>query len=187
MIVGFIRHGETKYNKDGVVMGATIDIPLNDSGKVQAVELAYSIKDFDYELIICSPLIRAIETASIINNTLGKTKDIIVNAAFIERDFGLLEGGDVQNCYFYLKSEQFDRLHIESDTKLIKRVVEAIFSLKQYGLDKILVVTHSHVIKSIYQYLSKDKYVFDLPIVKNGSIHFFIVNEAIEMMNSNLL
>ena len=67
MKVYLMRHGETDYNKKGLIQG-TLDIPLNEFG----LELAEKTKEgfqnegltFDY--CYCSPLIRARQTAEII-------------------------------------------------------------------------------------------------------------------------
>lgn len=61
----FIRHGETDWNKQGIVMGQT-DIPLNDRGREQAYLASAALKNIAFNSIVASPLSRALETAQII-------------------------------------------------------------------------------------------------------------------------
>lgn len=57
------RHGETDYNKKGVLQGRGIDAPLNDTGKEQARLLSGCLPSNSCEAIFCSSLIRTWQTA----------------------------------------------------------------------------------------------------------------------------
>jgi len=57
-----IRHGETQWNKENRMMGIS-DIPLNHEGMTQAKEVATYLKDYPIDVIVTSPLIRAVQTA----------------------------------------------------------------------------------------------------------------------------
>lgn len=85
-----IRHGETTANVAGKTSGIK-DINLTENGKMQAEKAAliFSALDLDNVTIFSSPLRRALQTASIINQ--GK-HEIIVHKQLMERDFGLWEG-----------------------------------------------------------------------------------------------
>ena len=58
------RHGETDWNAERRFQGHT-DIPLNETGRRQANELAKKIKSLDLNAILTSDLVRARETAEI--------------------------------------------------------------------------------------------------------------------------
>jgi broad specificity phosphatase PhoE len=62
----FIRHGETDWNRTNRTMGQT-DIPLNSLGIQQAREATQYLENLGVERIIHSPLSRAAQTATIIN------------------------------------------------------------------------------------------------------------------------
>lgn len=68
--VYFVRHGETEWNRLGLGQGAENDIELNDTGRSQAMKLGNYLKnnrlDKPFDIIISSPLKRALETAQII-------------------------------------------------------------------------------------------------------------------------
>ncbi len=61
-----IRHGETHWNKDGLVQGGDSDIQLNDTGLEQARKLAAFLENEPIAAIVSSPLQRAIATAEVI-------------------------------------------------------------------------------------------------------------------------
>ncbi len=59
-----VRHGETEWSADGRHTGTT-DIPLTPAGREAAAALAPRLRDQDYALVLCSPLIRARETCEL--------------------------------------------------------------------------------------------------------------------------
>lgn len=61
----FLRHGETDWNKERRMQG-TIDIPLNEKGRRIAELTAKELSKIPFDLIISSPLSRAVETARIV-------------------------------------------------------------------------------------------------------------------------
>jgi len=61
-----VRHGETHWNKDGLIQGGDSDIELNDTGLEQARKLAAFLKNEPIIAILSSPLRRAIATAEVI-------------------------------------------------------------------------------------------------------------------------
>ena len=62
-----VRHGETEWNAINKVLGRT-DMPLNEKGIKQAQELARSLKDLKIDVFLCSPLLRARQTADAISD-----------------------------------------------------------------------------------------------------------------------
>lgn len=65
----FIRHGQTDWNVAQKSMGQQ-DIPLNNSGIIQARNAAKKLKNLEIKTICVSPLSRAKNTAFIINEIL---------------------------------------------------------------------------------------------------------------------
>jgi len=60
-----VRHGQTTQNRLGLIQGTT-DTDLNSKGEKQAERLALELRDFEFDRIYSSPLIRARRTAEII-------------------------------------------------------------------------------------------------------------------------
>jgi len=56
------RHGQTAYNLEGRFQGQQ-PIPLDDTGREQAAELAGRAAGYEFAALWCSPLLRARETA----------------------------------------------------------------------------------------------------------------------------
>lgn len=87
MKVYIIRHGEVPHNALKQYNNENED--LTKKGIKQAEELREKIKTIDYDIIICSPLIRAKHTAKIIN---AKEKEILIDNRLEERNPGSLSG-----------------------------------------------------------------------------------------------
>ncbi len=66
----FIRHGETDWNKIHQALCSQDDIPLNETGLLQATQVCKQLGSLGITKIYSSPLMRAKQTAEIINNQL---------------------------------------------------------------------------------------------------------------------
>lgn len=84
------RHGESTYNVAGRTQGRTNDSQLTDLGKKQALEIGRRLADKQIEIIVTSPLARAMQTAELANQTLNVP--IEIDEHFIEVDVGEVEG-----------------------------------------------------------------------------------------------
>lgn len=137
------RHGQTDWNLQKKVMGRC-DEPLNHTGINQALETRDKLMDINIDLIICSPLLRAKQTADIINENRGIP--IIYDDRIIERDFGEFEGMETNNFDFdgywdYYKNESYQRA--ENIQVFFNRVYQFLNEiLENYNDKNILFVTH---------------------------------------------
>ncbi|MHA2366294.1 MAG: histidine phosphatase family protein [Candidatus Hodarchaeales archaeon] len=87
-----VRHGETEWNKQQKIMGWK-NISLNDLGRTQARLLAnYLGKKFKINRIISSDLVRAKETAKIIQTVAYPHLKIEYSMEIRERNYGGYEG-----------------------------------------------------------------------------------------------
>ena len=87
----FARHGQTVWNVENKICGAT-DIALTEKGHLQAEVLARAItaEDIHIDEIICSPLMRAADTAGHISDITGVP--VRVEMRLKEQNFGKYEG-----------------------------------------------------------------------------------------------
>jgi broad specificity phosphatase PhoE len=84
-----VRHGLTELNRDKRV-GGRYDAPLIEEGRRQAREANGSFNGIPFDVVISSPLSRALETAEIIAGV--RREDIVVEDGCTERSFGEMEG-----------------------------------------------------------------------------------------------
>ena len=57
-----IRHGETEYNRQGIVQGSGIDADLNETGRNQAEAFYQKYKDIPFDKVYTSALVRTHQT-----------------------------------------------------------------------------------------------------------------------------
>ena len=142
MNIYIVRHGQTDYNVNGRY-GGRLDVPLNEVGRSQALEIKEQLKDIKFDKVYSSPLSRALETTKIITNN-----DIILDDRIIERSNGELEGK--------LKSEISElpdfndpnekRYNIESIIDFRNRIKDFLDDVtSDTDSQNILIVTHAGV------------------------------------------
>ena len=175
-----VRHGETDWNKARVFQGTT-DIPLNDTGRTQADDLAKQFKDKKFDAIYCSPLVRARETCEIILNNNEHDGKINFDKRIRERCFGDYEGTPVSEIdlpfgsWWSIKNEMHMK-NGESIAEMFKRVQSFLDDInkKHSGKnERILVVAHGGVARSIYfsfNPLPEDGDLFNAHHVDNCSV-----------------
>lgn len=84
-----VRHGETQWNSQGRIQGAS-DIDLNEAGYHQAASAAPGLAAYAPDLIVSSPLRRAIDTAAPVAELLGVS--VSTDDRLREREYGPWEG-----------------------------------------------------------------------------------------------
>lgn len=171
-----IRHGQTDWNNQKLIQGR-IDNPLNDTGKSQLKIVGKYLKETDniWDIIITSPLTRAIESATIVKNELDFQDELIINPNVIEREFGKAEGETIcEDIYNKITNDDVEGL--EKSYELQERAYNAILDIaNKYQGKNILIVTHSHFIKGLFTKISTD-FTFTTPLY-NASLNYVYVND----------
>ena len=85
-----VRHGQTDWNKEGIIQGGRSDCPLNEEGVKQAKILAEKLKKFNITKIYSSDLLRAKQTTEEINKVLHV--EVIYSSLLRETNYGEVEG-----------------------------------------------------------------------------------------------
>lgn len=164
-----VRHGETEWNRIRRIQGVS-DIPLNDTGRAQAAALGQILVGHRFDLIVSSPLSRALDTASIIAESLGMPQPLIIQD-LIERNYGEAEGangGELDKKY--PAGTEIPGREERADVQ--KRVVRVLHDLAiRHPSADILAVAHGGVIRSVVEYAAPGQY--DEPIT-NCSVHSFL-------------
>jgi probable phosphoglycerate mutase len=164
-----VRHGETDWNLNRRIQGST-DIPLNDTGRAQAVRAGRLLARRSWDGIFASPLSRAMETASIIAGELGLAAPGPI-PALVERNYGLAEGMTDREV-----SRSFPGATPvpgrESRAEVADRVMPALLGLaSEHPGEHLIVVGHGAVIRTVL--LSTKAPVQRGVPITNGSIHSF--------------
>lgn len=158
-ILYVVRHGETEYNRQGLLMGQK-DVGLNERGIVQANELCEKVKNLDIDFILSSSMLRAWQTAEIVNSYIHKT--VKIDPRLIERNIGVYDGlsmKEVQERFQkgYTSEMAYNKTPPggESAREVQNRIFAAMDDLKKnYPDKKVLVITHSFIIRMINKYFN---------------------------------
>lgn len=171
-----VRHGQSEWNAKHLVCGAT-DAPLTEKGRAQAAETAQMIADIHQshpiDLIIASPLQRALDTGRAIRAACGDVP-LIIDERIKEIDFGESEGLSTRDQDFQNRKAQFPYVHGEGESMLrfVHRIYSFLDDVKVRYADKtVLLACHNGVARVAYSYFhSMTNEEFMTYIVKNASV-----------------
>jgi broad specificity phosphatase PhoE len=155
-IFGLLRHGQTDWNIDFRLQGIT-DIPLNETGILQAEEAARVLTATHWDAVITSPLSRARDTALIVGKAIGHD-EIGIEDRLLERSFGEAEGlmhSEWRERYPDQNqvpgAETLDDLRIRSNELLD-------FIAEKYAGQKVLGISHGALIRKLVRIVSDGEF-----------------------------
>lgn len=170
-VVGLLRHGQTDWNIDLRLQGVT-DVPLNQSGIVQAETAAGALKSSDWDFIASSPLSRARDTADIVARQL-QISEVTILPLLLERSFGEVEGMIYQDW-----KDQFpDGIAPggETEEQLYVRTNQLLDELLEtYRGTRVLTVSHGALIRKIVNILSLGEYPLEKQRISNASLSVIV-------------
>ena len=183
-----VRHGETEWNKAGKQQGH-LNSNLTELGIRQAQAIAHGVSKFSIDEFYCSDLGRAVQTAEIISQSIGKV--FISDARLREQNLGILQGftrAAFESRYpdEFSQWESHDPDYTipgsESIRDIFSRCISCVEDLSKTHCGKsILIVTHGGVLSSfMHKALCipfTQKRTFSL---LNGSINVFSISETME-------
>lgn len=174
----FVRHGESEANVSGGLIGVGVDSRLTELGRRQSEQAGQRLKDKDIQLIVCSPKIRALDTANIIAAQIGyDPAKIIQSEMFGERKYGIYEGdnGEPQSPYRQdLAAGKLDK-SAEGTADIYNRARACMDWLNEQPQQNIVLVGHGwfgRMINLIQQSLNHDEF-YDTAKMTNGQIFEF--------------
>ena len=151
----FIRHAQSAANADGVWNGRS-DGPLSDSGRISLGPLARRLGQWEFDIVISSPLGRAVETAR------SFAEEVVTDDRFTEIDLGSWEGmafADVQERHGEELAEAISARNIPFGTsgeslddaaRRAHTAVDELFERLKPG-ERAAVVTHGGFLQSVLQ------------------------------------
>ena len=149
MKIYIVRHGQVLHN--ALKQYNTRDEDLTEVGVEQAIELREKIKDYHFDIIISSPLVRAKHTAEIIANG----RKIYFDDRLKERSCGSLSGMPLEVTNreeywnYYTSLQQGTSENIQ---EFFNGVYNFLDELKTKEYNSVLIVAHSGVSKAFSGY-----------------------------------
>lgn len=169
-----IRHGETDWNKEKRIQGRE-DIPLNETGILQAINCGKELQGGEFAAIISSPLVRARRTAELIGEAVGNS-DLILDEDLIERDFDRISGMTYKERREFEASGQIDNR--ETREALSERMIRSILRHGKEFYDKdIIFVSHGAAIRSVIDEYTDGELTRNKIILKNACISILYYDE----------
>lgn len=143
MNIYIMRHGTTVWNEKGITQGHSNN-RLSQSGKIKTEQVAEENKNLKIDVIFCSPLMRTVQTANIMNKF--HDAKIIKDPLLIEINQGIFTGRH-KDSYSEKENEQrFKRdaaCGMESYQSVVKRSKNFVENIKKTSFDNVLIITHN--------------------------------------------
>ncbi|WP_461091682.1 histidine phosphatase family protein [Spirosoma gilvum] len=157
-----IRHGETDFNRRGIVQGSGVDSDLNEMGQAQAMAFFLAYQHVPFSKIYISGLKRTYQTAeSFIELGIPYEKLTGLN----EISWGIMEGkapGNLDNEYYRALIEAWEAGHTdqpteggESPDQVVARQKEAIDVILSHPEEETILVTmHGRAMRILLSWLT---------------------------------
>lgn len=170
------RHGECPFNVTGHIQGQKFNGPLTPRGRGQARRVGERLQNKDIEVIISSPMRRALETAKIVQSYTNVP--IFVDRRFIEVNMGIIEGMHISlaekrfaETYALWRDPGYQKKNIrfkdgESKEDVRRRVFEALnYYARATAYQNLAVSGHGITLSQTLLYFNIEK-----PEIENGAI-----------------
>lgn len=167
--LGLLRHGQTDWNINLRLQG-TADIPMNQVGVAQIELAAQKLAEQPWDIVLSSPLGRAMHSAEIVAARLGIER-VMVEPLLLERSFGIGEGLEYSQWH-----EQFGALDeipgAESASQVIDRANQLLdLVAREYAGLRVLAVSHGALIRFVLSEVSKGEIPPKGERLQNASLH----------------
>ena len=174
-----VRHGQSEWNALHKVCGAT-DSPLTEKGRAQAAETAALVaemtRDAPIDLIIASPLSRALDTGKAIQKACGNPP-LIIDERLREINFGDNEGRDTRDPDFQAEKRIFPRRHPNGESMLefTHRIYGFLDDIRvRYPNQTVLLACHNGIGRTAQSYFfDMTNEEFMSYVVKNASVSVY--------------
>ena len=152
----FVRHGQTIWNVEGKICGAT-DIALTDLGHKQAIETGKKILEehIHADEILYSPLMRAADTAKHISGITGIPAREELRLK--EQNFGIWESTPRKGAEFQQAKQSFACSYEggESMLRLAQRIYNLLDEIKAQSDEKTyILVAHNGIARVVQSYFT---------------------------------
>ncbi|MGE2836071.1 histidine phosphatase family protein [Mycobacterium sp. SMC-4] len=177
----WVRHGESTWNRTGLMQGQTAWPALTADGERQAHRAAEELAGYRPTRVVSSDLDRAVQTARVISARLGLP--VSLDPLLRERCWGVFEGRPVAEGQRLEATLPSDRALPQGESRddVARRL--RLFSASLAGADgPIVVVTHGDVIREALRLFAADDGHADG--LANGSVIRLTPNTAATTHNT---
>jgi probable phosphoglycerate mutase len=153
-----IRHGETDWNVEKRIQGHT-DVPLNETGRAQAMAMAFNAAHQRFQAIYSSDLARTVETAKLLAQR--EEQDVKLLPQLRERHYGVFQGITAEEgaarypaayAHYVARDLNYDFETGESLLGFAERVREGIdWLVRHHSGQTIAAVSHSGLLDVVYR------------------------------------
>lgn len=143
--VWLVRHGETEWSKSGQHTGVT-DLPLTEVGVEEGRALSGLLSGVQFDLVLCSPRIRARRTAELAN-----VEGVRIEEDLVEWDYGDYEGRTRKDIHVERPGWSVwtdGAPGGESPEVISARVDRVIETCRRHG-GRSLLFAHGHVLRGL--------------------------------------
>ncbi len=163
-----VRHGETDWNASGRLQGRE-DIELNEAGRAQALKLVSLLEKSNWDIILSSPLKRALETAQIIAVRL-LLPDPVIMPDLHERDYGEASGLLPEERRSRFPDGKFPGQEEFEDLRA--RAFKAVNNIKDlYPGRRVIVISHGAWINTVLYTISGGEFGSFKTRLKNACLN----------------
>lgn len=162
MKIYIMRHGLTVWNEKNIHQGRSKN-RLSKAGIKATNLIAQKYFDEKFDVIFCSPLMRAVQTANIMNKL--HNKKIIKDYRLIEIDQGIFTGRKKDSLTEQekkIKTERNEKYGLETYESVYKRAKEFINEILLHNkYNSVLIITHNCVATILSTILENKQILFD--------------------------
>lgn len=158
-----LRHGETDFNRQGIIQGSGVNSSLNENGKLQALKFFNQYKDIEFDYVYTSTLKRTHET---VQHFINQGITWRVRGELREIGWGIHEGKkatkEMAAQYKQLisdwKSGNFDaRLEDgESAADMVVRLNRFLDEIKKTDFKRALICSHGRTLRCLMCLINND-------------------------------
>ena len=176
-----VRHGQTDFNKQGIVQGRGINASLNDKGRAQAQAFYEAYRNEGFQMVLTSSLIRTSES---VKRFLEDEKlPTIAYEGLDEISWGSYDGTTLANfprywdiCKEWTEGDvALKAMDGESPEDVVQRQRPVIEEIKKLDVDKLLVCMHGRALRILLcELLNKDLHKMDE--FKHHNLGMYVLN-----------
>jgi len=189
-----IRHGETEYNKKGIVQGSAVNASLNETGIAQAQAFYEAYKDIPFQAVYTSALNRSIES---VQPFIDLKLPHFIRPGLNEISWGEMDGkvatSTDHNEYKNLLSRwqqgdiEYKMWGGESPLDVQTRQEPVIQEILQLPYETILLCMHGRAMRILLSWITGKK-LQDMDQFQHGNLCLYVIESGaagVEIISAN--